>query len=611
MKHAKSKNPALDAYNAGAELLNQHPIFHGWASGGLRRDGVLGHGPGLLHPAGWLHSLYCGPVLVHPKLLLPPTTWAYAMARMALVCGMNLFQTDKAHWPEWSAACDVVTARFLAQIKLFTCEMQLPEGLPGWDEARWYQSFCEDGIPAWAAALSLAGPHQPSLGLADEALLNQFSYPRSYSENASVEFAAGLSRSVSVAVEVAAGVRTSMSDATTRARAKPMSAPLQRAISWFMASFPLLGAMVAAFDFIEDGDTCRREDISVAAVNERLRTIWLNPAAGLGEMQMRFVIAHEILHVALRHQVRRQGRDPFLWNVACDYVINAWLIEMDVGHPPELGLLHDPQLKGLSAESVYDRIAKDLRRARKLRTFAGAQCDMLDRDLNATRPPMTDLDSFYREQLAKGVMLHEQREGRGLLPAGLMEEIKALLQPPIDWEVELAHWFDAQFPPIATRRSWAQMSRRQSATPDIPRARVVVDPALREGRTFGVVLDTSGSMNHGTLARALGAIASYAQAKEVPLARLICCDAEAHDLGYLAPEQLAGRVTLRGRGGTVLQPGIALLDKAADFPTNGPVLVITDGACDHLRIQREHAFLLPPGRRLPFSTRAPVFHMSV
>jgi predicted metal-dependent peptidase len=37
---------------------------------------------------------------------------------------------------------------------------------------------------------------------------------------------------------------------------------------------------------------------------------------------MKFVMAHEFLHVGLRHDERQQGRDPFLWNVACDYAIN-------------------------------------------------------------------------------------------------------------------------------------------------------------------------------------------------------------------------------------------------------------------------------------------------
>ena len=52
-------------------------------------------------------------------------------------------------------------------------------------------------------------------------------------------------------------------------------------------------------------------------------------------------------------------------------MINGWLIEMAVGEIPTFGLLHDPALKGESAESIYNRIATDLRAARKLCTLRG------------------------------------------------------------------------------------------------------------------------------------------------------------------------------------------------------------------------------------------------
>ena len=130
-----------------------------------------------------------------------------------------------------------------------------------------------------------------------------------------------------------------------------------------------------------------------------------------------------------------------------------------------------------------------------------------------------------------------------------------------------------------------------------------------EGRTFGVVIDMSGSMSAKTIAMALGSIASYAAAKEVPMARIVFCDARAYDEGYLAPEDIAGRVEVRGRGGTKLQPGIDLLESAKDFPKDGPILVITDGEIEcNLAIHRKHAFLIPKGGHLPFKAKGEVFY---
>ena len=131
-----------------------------------------------------------------------------------------------------------------------------------------------------------------------------------------------------------------------------------------------------------------------------------------------------------------------------------------------------------------------------------------------------------------------------------------------------------------------------------------------ESRTFGVVIDTSGSMSSAQIGLALGAIASYAVSKDVPFVRIIFCDAQATDAGYLAPEEIAGRVEITGRGGTILQPGIDALEKAKDFPVTGPILVITDGYIeDNLKIKREHAFLIPNGNKLPFRANGKVFYM--
>lgn len=219
-----------------------------------------------------------------------------------------------------------------------------------------------------------------------------------------------------------------------------------------------------------------------------------------------------------------------------------------------------------------------------------------------------DLDAWYRSALAQGLELHD-RVGRGLLPQGLIEEIRALATPPIPWDVRLAQWLDGFFAPLERTRTYARPSRRQASTPDIPRPRWHSPEAPVVKRTFGVVIDTSGSMDRELLGKALGATASYAVSREVPAVRVVFCDAAAYDQGYLEAESIADRVRVVGRGGTVLQPGIDLLEDAADFPKDGPILVITDAQCDRFRVRHEHAVVVPKGVRLPMLPRGPVFEV--
>ena len=316
---------------------------------------------------------------------------------------------------------------------------------------------------------------------------------------------------------------------------KENSVEVKDARNWFVTKFPLLAALASTFTIIENGLLCQRMDISVAAIHVEHREIYINPHAGLNAAELRFVMAHEFLHAGLRHDVRCEGRDPYLWNVACDYVINSWLIEMGVGVMPTTGGLYDPELKGESAEAIYDRIVRDLRRYRKIITMRGRdQSDILSGSGWWKRGSGIELDEFYRSCLSQGLLLHDQ-QGRGYLPRwNSFEVIRALHQPPVPWDVELARWFDEYFPPIEKRRSYARLSRRQSATPDIPRPLWVRPDEIdmKRRRTYGVVLDTSGSMDSELLAMALGAIASYSIAREVEAVRVVFCDAVTYDQGY-------------------------------------------------------------------------------
>lgn len=548
---------------------------------------------------GWMVAESGGLLHVHPKRRATPEEWTWVIAHGLLHLGFDHFQ-KRARQDLWNVACDAFVNRFLAELKIGRrpADIHAPEELPGSTENAIYDFLFERGVPVTLRDCGTAGP-----GGQDMELAQKPGWPRHWNADWPKLLAAGLRAAVVGAVDVAAGV------APTLGAARTSTSPAIRARSWFIANYPLLGALAAAFELIEDAKVCKSMEISVAAVDAEAREVYINPLAGLDEMESRFVMAHELLHVGLRHQARRQGRDPYLWNVACDYVINGWLMEMGVGQAPRLGLLHDPELKGLSAEAIYDRITADLRRYRKLMTLRGVgACDMLP-----GRPEWwemgqgMELDAFYRRCLSQGLLYH-QDQCRGLLPTGLQEEIRALDQPPIPWDVELAQWFDHHFPPRERRRSYARPSRRQASTPDIPRPRYVPveDDAVC---TFGVVLDTSGSMDRKLLAKAMGAIASYSLSRDVEAVRLIFCDAAPYDEGYVRPEDIAGRVKVKGRGGMVLQPGIDLLEKALDFPKDGPLLVITDGFCDVLRIRREHAFLIPAGAGLPFPPRGPVFRV--
>jgi len=590
-RRAAAADPAQRAFAEGLGLVEAHPLYGAL----LKHARVYRSDRGPCPTDGWAVAVDSGEIHAHPTRLGAPEEWARVLAHGLLHLAFDHFQVrDRPR--EWNAACCAAVEQFLEVQKLGRLPEALATGeLPVGSEAKLYEAWCRRGLPVPTPVTPVSGPTVGDLWwsrskpvFATAIGSGPPDWPRWFGE--------ALAQAVSSVVSVAAGQPRGAGPLTLAERGR----------RWFIDHYPLLGSLAVAFKLVEDPVTLSRLQVSVAAVDPEAKEIYVD-ARRLDEASCRFVLAHELLHVGLRHGARRQGRHPFLWNVACDLVINGWLIEMGLGELPEVGGLHDPALNGLSAEAVYDRIVADLRRYRKVATLRGAGLgDLLGGD--RAEQASTDLDAFYRRCLAQGLQYH-QEAARGSLPAGLVEEIRALSQPPIPWDVELARWFDGWLAPLEGRRSYARPSRRQQSTPDIPRPSWVAAEAALDGRTFGVVLDTSGSMDRTLLARALGAIASYAASRDVPAVRVIFCDAAAYDAGYLRPEEIAGRVRVRGRGGTTLQPGIDLLQAAPDFPPRGPLLVITDGACDRLQLRREHAFLVPRGRSLPFVPKGPVFRL--
>lgn len=73
------------------------------------------------------------------------------------------------------------------------------------------------------------------------------------------------------------------------------------------------------------------------------------------------------------------------------------------------------------------------------------------------------MEEFCRNTLNQSLEYH-QGFGRGYIPAGLIEEIRALAMPPVPWDVELAQGFEEYFPYAEKKRSYARPSRRQGAT---------------------------------------------------------------------------------------------------------------------------------------------------
>ena len=69
-------------------------------------------------------------------------------------------------------------------------------------------------------------------------------------------------------------------------------------------------------------------DPSIETAATDAKYIYFNPEFLdlLSENELDFILMHEILHVVLKHCFRHDDRDDYLFNIACDIVVNSIIL---------------------------------------------------------------------------------------------------------------------------------------------------------------------------------------------------------------------------------------------------------------------------------------------
>jgi predicted metal-dependent peptidase len=296
------------------------------------------------------------------------------------------------------------------------------------------------------------------------------------------------------------------------------------------------------------------------------------------------VLAHELLHCALEHQLRRDDRDPKVWNDACDYVINPMVKKSGLPLPEKV--LFNPAYEGQSAEEVYAALntqkpqseeggegsgdnqaqtsggggdgstpgqntpqnapgTPQLRPADGDRDNpTGEVRDAADEDGQAISP------AEAREQGEEWKIAVQQAvnnaKGQGFFPAELDHIVTEILKPRVDWREELRRFFQSV---SRTDSTWSRPNRRFIG-------RGLYLPGMRTETAGPLVvgIDTSGSIGSVTLdlfAAELSAIIEDTQPERV---YVVYCDAQVHGVEEFTADDLPLQLHPRGGGGTRFEP---------------------------------------------------------
>lgn len=94
---------------------------------------------------------------------------------------------------------------------------------------------------------------------------------------------------------------------------------IETVINKVLVKYPFFGSVVAHCKF--------KSEMSLETAGTDGEVVYYNPTffSSIPIMEQVFILAHEICHIAFNHIWRSVGKDPDLWNMATDAVINAFL----------------------------------------------------------------------------------------------------------------------------------------------------------------------------------------------------------------------------------------------------------------------------------------------
>jgi len=339
---------------------------------------------------------------------------------------------------------------------------------------------------------------------------------------------------------------------------------MQKARIALVLDQPFFGALLLGLKQIEDKPGAFTKTMATDGVS-----LYWHPAfvETLSDRETVTVLAHEALHAALLHPLRRANREMPDWNVACDHAINLHLEDCNQtartkGQPepfpwPKLpGICKDPRFAGLSAEEIYGQLAGEKPQDKPGDDQPGqngpespGKGDSSDEQGMGGVLDAPGDEAAKQEQEAqwKVGLIQAAQAGKlaGNLPSGIARLVQDTINPPADWRDLLRAFVRTS---AKDDYSWTRPNRRYASTGFIL-------PSLfsqRLGR-IAVAIDTSGSIDSALLDEFLSQLEAIMHECRPETVTLIDCDTTINSQRDYEPTDTLPR-EFNGGGGTDFRP---------------------------------------------------------
>jgi predicted metal-dependent peptidase len=163
----------------------------------------------------------------------------------------------------------------------------------------------------------------------------------------------------------------------------------------------------------------------------------------LDDDELVFLFGHEVGHIVYDHMGRRGDRDPQIWNMAGDYLINDMLITNNVGKKiTKVPILWDPKFRDMTAEEVYDDLMKNAVKVQMTLDMhmdgSGEEGEDGKGSDGKSKSSGIKIDAEtakkMRDEMKEAILQSAQAAGAGNVPVGIKRLINQFTAPKMRWQ---------------------------------------------------------------------------------------------------------------------------------------------------------------------------------
>ena len=284
--------------------------------------------------------------------------------------------------------------------------------------------------------------------------------------------------------------------------------------------------------------------------------------------QIKGVVAHEVLHCTNLHQVRMQGRDSKVWNIACDYAINLDLVKSKFTLP-DCALL-DKKYKDMNAERIYETLKQEY----QSKPIPQAVLDGLIGDVvspcgadGKTPMPQTEAMSEQKATWKAAVAQAANVAKRaGKLGSNEKRLAKRITETKVDWRDVLRRFVDDK---INVDYTWSRPNRR------FIHQGLILPGTVASGVGHLVCfVDTSASVDEKALGRFQAELQAMLDGGNVQKVTISCADTTVKGTQEFNSGDVVD-IKIRGGGGTAFAHAFHTYARG-DYGQASAVLYFTD-----------------------------------